>query len=32
MPWMWVVATGAFVLGLNLGVLFMGMLTAARPD
>ena len=32
MPWMWVVATEAFVLGLNLGVLFMGMLAAARPE
>lgn len=32
MPWMWVVATGAFVLGLNLGVLFMGILAATRSD
>jgi|MudIll2142460700_1097286.scaffolds.fasta_scaffold63650_3 uncharacterized membrane-anchored protein YhcB (DUF1043 family) len=32
MPWMWVVAAAAFVLGVNLGVVFMGMLAADRRD
>jgi hypothetical protein len=32
MPWIWVVAAGAFVLGLNLGVFFMGMLAASRSE
>jgi hypothetical protein len=32
MPWIWLVAAGAFVLGVNLGVVFMGMLAAARPE
>jgi hypothetical protein len=32
MPWSWMVSIGAFVLGMNLGVLLMGVLAAARRD
>lgn len=32
MPWMWVIATAAFVLGVNLGLVVMGVLVAGRRD
>jgi hypothetical protein len=32
MPWNWMILIGAFILGMNLGVVLMGVLAANRRD
>jgi hypothetical protein len=32
MSWMWMTVAGAFLLGMNLGILLMGILTAGRQE
>lgn len=32
MPWNWMVVIGAFILGMNLGIVLMGVLAGGRRD
>jgi hypothetical protein len=32
MTWIWMAIAGAFLLGMNLGLILMGMLAAARQE
>ena len=32
MPWNWMILIGAFILGMNLGVVLMGVLAADRRE